>query len=594
MGVLRVRRDRPREERGAIAVVMSAVIVLLLLISAFVVDIGMQRAARRDMQAVADAVALDAARLLDSRPASKVITPGSPATKRSLADTVKDSVDRNRRTSLGSPPTTACPSDATCDRGVEVFLVTLNASGSYPKRPDGLPVSATGSTVPTGVVVIADTRVGFAFGGLTGNDSGTATRTAVARTSQPTVCFTVGTKTLTLDTSTGGLSPLLKGILGVNLNAVGYDGLANLKSTKVPIAGLLAQLNVGSTDELLSTNVSLSSFMVATANALRAQGDTASALLLEAVKLGVSGSQIALGKILALQSGTQTAGLTADVNVLDILGAAIVAANGQNAVSVNIPNVASIKVVEPPQIACGGVGVEARSAQIRVRVKTTVAVGALPVVGLLNSSSVVLDLPIDIGAGTAKLMSLGCDPLAATVSVTTGGVNAPPLGESAFLLLALKNSTFLDVLDVVPGVGFLLKATLSLLLGTLGLGSVDLKVGIGASVASTTESKVITYPASGLPGTVVVPTGGVGKALDLKTLSVDIVSTGLVGALGSLLTPVLNQLTTTVVSPIVNALSTGVLTPVVNALSSVLGLKLGVAEVSMLGRPPCSSAQLVG
>ncbi|NHA01875.1 hypothetical protein G5V59_25590 [Nocardioides sp. W3-2-3] len=66
------RRGTRQDERGAVTLVMVFVLVVMLLGSAFVVDLGVQRVARSDMQAIADLVALDLARELDGRTVTDV------------------------------------------------------------------------------------------------------------------------------------------------------------------------------------------------------------------------------------------------------------------------------------------------------------------------------------------------------------------------------------------------------------------------------------------------------------------------------------------------------------------------------------------
>ena len=63
-----IRRLRRRDESGAVALVVALVTVAVVLpIAAMGVDLGMQRVARRDMQAIADMVALDMSRHLDGQ-----------------------------------------------------------------------------------------------------------------------------------------------------------------------------------------------------------------------------------------------------------------------------------------------------------------------------------------------------------------------------------------------------------------------------------------------------------------------------------------------------------------------------------------------
>ena len=58
--------------RGAIIPMMAMLLVVLIPSTAIAVDLGMQRVVRRDMQALADVVALDLVRLVDGRNAAQI------------------------------------------------------------------------------------------------------------------------------------------------------------------------------------------------------------------------------------------------------------------------------------------------------------------------------------------------------------------------------------------------------------------------------------------------------------------------------------------------------------------------------------------
>ena len=147
LGRLRNRDD----ERGAVAVLTAVLMSLVLCtVAAFAVDLGMGRVGRGDMQAVADTVALDLARLLDGRTRSQIEsgTTGQP----SLANALSASVTRNDGHAFGH------------DIAVTPYLVQLDSSGSYTKGADGLPSQVASSASPNGVVVVAKTNVNFVFG----------------------------------------------------------------------------------------------------------------------------------------------------------------------------------------------------------------------------------------------------------------------------------------------------------------------------------------------------------------------------------------------------------------------------------------------
>ncbi|GAA4802563.1 pilus assembly protein TadG-related protein [Nocardioides caeni] len=550
--------DRRRDERGAAAVLMGIGLTLVLVaIAAFSVDLGMQRATRRDMQALADLVALDLARQLDGRTVSGLAATMNTEMARSVA--------RNGDT-LGDAP------ELDWDLG----------------RMDGSDfVELSDDDVPSAVRVSAGTSVDFQFGGVTGVTQGDAARTAIARRAVPSVCFSVGAKTLTLNTAESALGPLLNGILQANLGAIGYEGLVDVKNVSVPLVDLLVELNVGSIDQVATTNVSLLNLMLATADVLRAEGNTAAAQILEGITLTVPGLDIPLGDILDVGTATDLSGLDVDLNVLDIIGAGIVAANGENAIAVSVPGVTEITIIEPPKTGCGARGATAESGQIRLRLAPSLLSAALP--WLLEST---VDLSVIVGAATATIdADLECLPDVVTMRTRTAAVDVlPPVPPSQGQVeLGVTMSKFLNS---IPALG----PVLSLALNLLGLNRVDLDVALRGGVSVTEERRRILYPEPPeLPPVVTFPETGVAQAL---TVQVDHVKLGL-GQQGllSVLNPVLASVLSGVVVPIANpvvALLNTALTPIFNTLTSVLGLKLGVADVRMHGRPVCAGVKLVG
>jgi Flp pilus assembly protein TadG len=63
---------RRKDENGAVALTVALVVTLLLAVASFALDLGLARVGVRDMQAVADVVALDMARQIDGRTVSAI------------------------------------------------------------------------------------------------------------------------------------------------------------------------------------------------------------------------------------------------------------------------------------------------------------------------------------------------------------------------------------------------------------------------------------------------------------------------------------------------------------------------------------------
>ncbi|WP_375002276.1 pilus assembly protein TadG-related protein [Aeromicrobium sp. CTD01-1L150] len=509
---------RPSGEDGSIMPMTALLVVLILGFTAFAVDLGLNRVAARDMQAVADAVALDTAR--------------SPA----LGSCEHSELSSKAAESLGRQNPRI---------GSEAPLVVT------PGRVDAAGTFTAAGSACNAVRVTAATEVDFAFAPVIGTSSGTASRSAVGAASQPSVCFSAGTRTLVLNPGGSALGPLLEHILRAELSVVGYDGLVGLKELSVPLADLSAALDVGSPDELISlSDLSLQDLMLATATVLRNQGSLMEATVLESIGAQLPSVTVDLADILAIDS-TGDGALGATINVLGLLGTAIVAANGTNAVRIDALDVAlpldllkanaRIVVVEPPQIACGRIGAQARTAQVRVDLRTGISV-----LGLLRAADI--DLGVGVARGTATLTGTTCgDPATATISADTSTATVNRSGGSGY-----------GRLNVV---------------GLLGLGS--LGVDVTAGVGSSSSSHTFTYAS----GSETLPSHTFGSPLNLD---VRVANTG---GLGDVLTPVTSLLTT-----VLNPLLQDLLTP----LLSLLGVRVGTMDVSMLGRPSCDSVRLAG
>lgn len=520
-------RRPDRDERGAVAVFVAVALSLLLVASAFAVDLGMQRAARADMQAVADAVALDLARELDGRTATEL------GTLQTAADASRD---RNEETSLGSTP------------AVTPELGVVNpATGVF------TPVS--GGVVPNAVRVTASTVVDFAFGVA---PDGGAQRSAVAM-ANPDACLRLGSTLLDLQS---GNSVLLNAVLGdilggsVNLTAVSYQGLAG---AEVGLADLAVALGAGSADELLATSVSLGTFMAAVADVLEDNGDTAEADVIDATLLGALGAgvglgNVAVGQLLALGPGGDAA-LGATVDALSLLTTSAFVANGTNAIAIpglalGVPGVgtatASVQVIEPPRLACGSAVAE--TSQVRV----TLGLDA-SVLGVVNAR---ITTTLNLGNASGSISSVECTDGEATVL----GVDlAPPSVLSLATALRVDLLGLLPVTEVsVPG------TTPSVAAGR----AYDLDLPLRYDTPLTSDAGTGTL---GLPNL---------TAAQLKVLGLDI--TGLAFLL-----------VRPVVIPLLNSLLDAVESLLLGTVSSVLGLRLGNADMFGVRTAQCLNPVLV-
>jgi len=523
---------RHDEERGAIAVLTALVVVVVLAATAFVVDIGMSRASARDMQAVADAVALDTARSLPNC---------SESTLRSAAT---ESLARQGTTIGQDAPLSVVPGHI--DPTTKLFVAGSNPSGTC-----------------DAVKIISSATVDYAFAPVIGTSSGTSSRSAVGTQGPPTLCFSAGTKAVVLNTNESALGPILNGILGTNLGVGAYSGLVDLKNLRVPLADLDAALAAGTGQGLVdNTDVLLGEFLVAEAAVLRQHGNAAQATVLESVAAQISGLALNVSDVLALDT-EDNAGLAADVNALDLAGTAIIAAavdvaNGKNAVNISDLNVSlgslnlvsgRVVITEPPVIACGGVGVEAKTAQVRIDLKAGVDVGG--VAKLANIS-----LGVRVAQGTARLSDITCAP---------GNPAATINGRTSTAAVVGYGGTGAAQLNIVA-------------IGLLGI-NVELGLGLQGGVAEGSGSHKFTYPSgTGLP---TPPTYPLGSPVNLNLGITPDSLLGLGALLGGVVNPVLS---------IVN----GALGPLLTDVLGMLGIRLGTMDVTVLGRPSCNGVRLVG
>ena len=159
---------RPRDERGAIAVISGVVAVVLMLISAFVVDLGSTWARRGQLQLQADRAALLAAKSL---PAT------DDTTRRNAAKYVAYYVACHTLPGQAqlNPEIPDCPSGTTPDSTAIVAYgqqLLANGSVSFPKSTQIK-------------VVTPQARIDYGFGRVAGVDGSTQRKMAIAQVSSP-------------------------------------------------------------------------------------------------------------------------------------------------------------------------------------------------------------------------------------------------------------------------------------------------------------------------------------------------------------------------------------------------------------------------
>jgi uncharacterized membrane protein len=586
-------RRASRDERGAVALVAVVMSFVLIAIAAFAIDIGMQRVARRDMQALADIIALDLARELNGRTQSELAGEGSMTNP---AGALRASLARNTDT-VGD------------DLAVDVDW------GSYVNG-----VWNTNTNPPSAVKVVASSSVDFSF--TTG--SGDVSRTAYG-TASSTACYRLGSFVASLNTAGSTVLGPLNSLLGVNLSLASYKALAGLDVT---LAELAASSQIGSPDELLTGTITYTELVQATIEALsnrpeaKQRGSNVDVAIsaLETL-LGVSAAvgSIRLGDVLHV-SPSDVAAMDVGLHVLDVIASAQLA-NGSHALE--IPNLhagvaglgnhisGSLSLISAAQMACG------RPNTPETIAKNSQLSGTLgleffnlpslhvPGVGTLQTAKGDGALVLDVGNGTGQLIAppeVYCgagttgDPHKYSVRVQNSlatyrlSMNVTITGDVQIKLL--EDLGLGDLLDNILG-GLLgggnnkedIEIKVALSVGTTEPGATstaNLRLPPNDTVPVTTGSSIYLDPASVVPTVTSVKIGG-------KTIT----NLPLVGPLTSAVLGTLTSTTGHFVSQTVSPLLQNLDQMLIGPVATMVGLRFNGADVYAVGAK-CGHPRLSG
>ncbi|MGU7812626.1 pilus assembly protein TadG-related protein [Burkholderia sp. AW49-1] len=325
-------------QRGSIAI-MAAIWLSVAVIVLSGIDIGRFYSERRHMQAAADLAALSS------------VMKASADTSCSAAKTAAQQV--------ASPSANSVPANATISVTCGVWTAPQTSGGAALFTPTagdpmngqcgGLSAGPAGSTTGQSAnavcVSISEPVTGF-FRGVK-----SISASAMAK-STPTDTFTLTTSLAALN---GGLAnQLLQTLTGspntLSLNAVDYQGLAQVN---LKLAGILANLPVGSSTAVLNGSVTLGQLANAVVQAATQQNLVGANLnVLNAIVVALcsgsvcGGPQIALNQLVSAAVANGSSAVDASVNALGLLSTALQVANGTNPVA--IP---SITVQTPTALA---------------------------------------------------------------------------------------------------------------------------------------------------------------------------------------------------------------------------------------------------
>ncbi len=413
-------------ERG-VAVIMTAGFMLLgILALALVVDTGRLYMEKRSLQRVADLAALEAASL------------------------------------------NGCVLNAEGDLPVQQFAAASARRNGFSGNGTRL-LAQCGDLAPTGGeynpanFVAGDGRIAqvevwrtvpasLVAGGMFSEPIELYARAAARRGGLPEAALTIRSTLATVDSTQGALlNAVVGGLLGgaVNLSVGSWNGLLGTDIKLLSYLDLLAVdlgLDVGDYDAVLGTEVSVGRLLDVAVDALSQGAGSGSTADINAAILGLNGLGLSipgatplvkLGDLLNVQTGTDAAGLGADVNLLQLVQGSIQLANGESAVvgnlPITIPGVAGVgikfKVMEPAQASAVGDPQRAKDNPLgegdrifvrTAQVRTLVSVD-LPIVGgVLTALEGLLNSSLISGVTTAvnDLLSLNLLGLLSSLSCT--------------------------------------------------------------------------------------------------------------------------------------------------------------------------------
>lgn len=341
----------PARQRGAIGLMAAGTLALALGFTLLVIDSGRLYLEQRKLQRVADVAALEAV----SRNGD-CVSPALSAAGYALQSASRNGYNASNDMTLN----TTCGSLRAGADNIRAFVPDAS-------KKDAVQVVVS-HTVPTSIV--AGIYSLLSAGPVQLTTQLTATAVSAPAVLPPLAMLTIGSTALVVDSSkSAALNLLLGQMLGgsLNLTVAGWQGLVD---TQINLLGYLNQLaldvhvTAGNYTELLSKNIALSQLLDTAITVLQAGGPTASVAIsgLTGLKAAAGSTQLTLGQLLQLQTGTPSSGLNTNLQVFQLIEAFVQLANTKNAAVANIPlnipglvnGVVKVKVIEPPQLSAVG------------------------------------------------------------------------------------------------------------------------------------------------------------------------------------------------------------------------------------------------
>ncbi len=546
-------RARGTKERGATIPLVALLLPMLVLMTAFAVDLGRQRSDRRLAQAGADVVALDMMRVVEGRAFDDLRT--DPAT----SDALSRSAQRNGfENAVGFIVDPHLPRVTNLEWG-EIPGDDEDGSAFVPLDPLD---AADGPRVPTAVRITTERTTDYFF---QPGERG-VTRQAIA-TEDSSGSFQLGTRLASVSTADAALlnsvlGPALRGV--ATLDVLDYQGLLG---AEVHLGRLAAELGFASPDELADASVDARRFYQAAATVMQNQGDTAAASAFNRLSATAdSSATLAMGNVLQVEQGGSDAVAGGSVNAFSLVQGSAYAINGTSTLSVPslglaVPGIGvssmALDVTERPRIVSGREGVSGSTRQAG----TTLTLELLdqPLAPGFRVSGL-LTLQLQLAGGTGRLSDVDCGRPGIVVALSPRPVTTTETLDLTVRLLGVPVARITG-----QGANVTTQGTAN---GASFLYTSEFlpDVGAGDMVPSNTTSLGLAGASNVTAGN--VESIGPGPGIPLSALA---------GLLNTLLNPVLNVVDNQVIT----------------RLDRQLGLNIGGADIGAIDMR-CRSIKLVG
>lgn len=501
------------------------------------------------MQARADIIALDMVRLADGRTESQILGDMGYPTYLS-GSAARNEVETSKLT---------------------VAYGTVNTQGTF--------VETLASGVPNAVKVTAAEATDYFFA----PGSGGATRSAIAMT-RASAGFSIGSFAASVSSGSG---PLLNSLIGnaLNLGVLSYSGLA---TANLSYLGIATQLGLATPSELFTTDVSAFESLAAAAQILQQDSANAAQVAVLNQVLAVPNSplhDVNMADLVTVQAGGEEAALASTANVFDILTAAAFLSDGSSGISIpatalSLPGTnvtGALNIVQAPQTVFGSVGDWAETAQAGLTAGFRVDTGTL-----CSSTTDLLNLLLSLVPNLLSLLTGGptCGLLGLNklvhVELDTTVVLSLAKARGTIARIACTSADELDIDVRSDLVSANVNVSARVMLGTTQLASLPLSLAAGGGAANGDADFVLP------PDQYNVFRGSVPNSGSLGIEDAQIQG---LGALGTLLTPLVNPVLTTAL----DTLNETVIVP----LSDALGLRVAGADVAPRA-VTCGNVALVG